>query len=75
MSYRKIPYEDKVEAVRECLKAENIKEIAEKYGISESTLRRNCKKALNRIEFTIPGGPIDDLKKKLKKLRKKLFRR
>lgn len=75
MAYRKIPHEDKVKAVQECLKAENIKEIAEKYDISESTLRRDCKKALNRIVLTIPGSPIDDLKKKLKKLWSRLLQR
>jgi uncharacterized protein YidB (DUF937 family) len=75
MSYRKVSHEIKVKAVQECLKAENIKEIAEKHGISESTLRRECNRVINNVVLTIPGGPIDVFKKKLKKLRLRLFHR
>lgn len=71
--FRRIPHEKKVQAVKECLKAENIKQVAEKHDISESTLRRYCEKVIDNTEEVIPKGPIDALKKKLKRLWSRLF--
>lgn len=73
MSYRKVTYEKKVKAVQECLKPSNIKEIAGKYNMSESTLRRECKKASENIDKAIPTGLWDAFKKKLLSLKKRLL--
>ena len=75
MAFRKVPHEDKVKAVQEYLRSrdKNVKEIAEKYGISEATLRRRCNKAISRIDLIIPGGPLDEWKKKRKELKQRFF--
>ncbi len=75
MAFRKVPRENKVKAVQEYLRSRdnNIKEIAEKYGMSESTLRRECDKAIKRISLIIPGGPLDEWEKKKKQLKKRFF--
>lgn len=71
--FRRIPHGKRVEAVKECLKTENIKQVAKKHDISESTLRRDCKKVINNTEKVIPKGLIDAIKKKLNQLWSKLF--
>lgn len=75
MPFRRIPNEVKAEAIKKCLKLENIKEVAEEYGISESTLRRDYQKVLDNVEESISKGPIDALKKKLRRLGSRLFHR
>jgi len=73
--FRRIPHDVKIEAIRECLRGKSFNEVAEKYDISESTLRREYKKVIARVDLIIPGGPMDEAKKKLKELKKRFFRR
>jgi len=68
MPFRRVSHKDRVEAVKSCIKLENIKEVAKEYGISESTLRRDYEKILDNIEQVIPKGLIDALKKKPSRL-------
>ena len=75
MPFRKIPHEIKVKAVEEFLDGNDIKTVAQKYGISEKTLKREINKIKNRLPLIIPGGPLDEFKKKLKQLRSRLFGR
>jgi len=74
MPFRNIPQEIKVKTVLECLEINNdkVKEAAEKYGISEVTIKRNCEKVLNstnEIIKTKKPGPIAFLKKNWKNRR------
>ncbi len=50
MAFRWIPREDRINAIRECIKIENTKEIAIKYGISESTILSDCNDLLNETD-------------------------
>jgi len=75
MPFRRVPKEVKAEALKKCLKLENIKEAAEEFDISESTLRRDYQKVLDNVEESISKGPIDVLKKKLQKLWSRLVDR
>ena len=63
MPFRRVSHKIKVEAVKKCLKLENIEKVAKEYGISESTIRRAYEKILDNAEQAIPKGPIDALKK------------
>ncbi len=70
MAFRRIPLEERVNAIRECIKFENTKEIARKYGISESTLVGDCSDLLNETTEMLKKRSLVG---KLKMLLKRVF--
>lgn len=72
MAFRLIPLEKRVNAIKECIRIENTKEIANKYGISESTLVANCNELLDE---TTEIFKKKSLVGKLKTLLRKAFHR
>lgn len=71
MAFRRIPLEERENAIRECIKIENTKEIARKYGISEATLLGDCSDLLNETtEMLKKRTLVGKLKTLLKRLSK-----
>ena len=50
MAFRRIPLDKRVEAIKGCIKIENVKEMSIKYEISEATIISDCCDLLNETE-------------------------
>lgn len=73
MAFRWISRETRINAIKECIRIENTKEIAKKYGISEATLKSDCYDLLKETEEMLKKNSlVGKLKKLLKRMYQKL---
>lgn len=72
MAFRRIPRETRINAIKECMKIENTKETALKYGIREATLISDCNDLLNEAEEMLKKNSLAG---KLKRLLKRMYRK
>jgi DNA invertase Pin-like site-specific DNA recombinase len=76
MAFRRIPRETRINAIKECIKIENTKETAKKYGISEATLKSDCNDLLKETEEMLKKNSLaGKLKRLLKRMYQKLSQR
>lgn len=66
MAYKKVPLEVKVNALREAMELKDIEIIAEKYGISRDTIKKDYNKVVGQIDTIIedkkPGPKVKEKK-------------
>ena len=72
MAFRRIPRETRINAIKECIRIENTKEIAKKYGISETTLIGDCNDLLKETEEMLKKNSLAG---KLKRLLKRIYQK
>lgn len=68
MAFRRIPRETRINAIKECIRIENTKEMALKYGISEATLISDCNDLLNEADEMLKKNSLAGKLKRLLKI-------
>jgi hypothetical protein len=72
MAFRRIPRETRVQAIRECIRIENTKQVAKKYGINEATIISDCNDLLEETEEMLKKNSLVG---RLKRYVKRIFQK